>query len=142
MTDSGFNDQSHHRLEASRGADAYRTVVHRLEAAAKQAGRRPTDILLLAVSKGQPAAAIEELSGLGQRDFGESYLQEALPKIAHLGDQRLIWHFIGPCSRTSAATWPPGSTGSTAWIGRKRPTASTGYAPPIYRRSRSACRSN
>lgn len=96
MTDSGFNDQSHHRLEASRGADAYRTVVHRLEAAAKQAGRRPTDILLLAVSKGQPAAAIEELSGLGQRDFGESYLQEALPKIAHLGDQRLIWHFIGP----------------------------------------------
>ncbi len=96
MTDSGFNDQSHHRLEASRRADAYRTVVHRLEAAAKQAGRRPADILLLAVSKGQPAAAIEELSGLGQRDFGESYLQEALPKIAHLGDQRLIWHFIGP----------------------------------------------
>ncbi|MFZ5532383.1 MAG: YggS family pyridoxal phosphate-dependent enzyme [Pseudomonadota bacterium] len=96
MTDSGFNDQTAHGLESPPRADAYRTVQRRLEAAADCAGRRPAEIGLLAVSKGHPATAIEELARLGQRDFGESYLQEALPKIDRLDDQRLIWHFIGP----------------------------------------------
>lgn len=96
MTDSGFSDQTNRGLESSPLARAYRTVLQRLDVAAREAGRHAADIRLLAVSKGQPAAAIEELSRLGQRDFGESYLQEALPKIDRLGDQKLIWHFIGP----------------------------------------------
>jgi pyridoxal phosphate enzyme (YggS family) len=32
----------------------------------------------------------------GQRDFGESYAQEALDKIAALADLPITWHFIGP----------------------------------------------
>ena len=32
----------------------------------------------------------------GQRAFGESYVQEALPKIAALQDLAITWHFIGP----------------------------------------------
>jgi len=32
----------------------------------------------------------------GQRDFGESYLQEALEKIPRLADLQIVWHFIGP----------------------------------------------
>lgn len=51
---------------------------------------------LLAVSKTKPAEMVETLYGVGQRDFGENYLQDALPKInalAHLTD--IQWHFIG-----------------------------------------------
>ncbi len=51
---------------------------------------------LLAVSKTQPAERLRELYQLGQRDFGENYLQEALAKQAALADLRICWHFIGP----------------------------------------------
>ena len=50
---------------------------------------------LLAVSKGHAATAVREIASLGQLDFGESRLQEALPKQAALADLALRWHFIG-----------------------------------------------
>ncbi len=51
---------------------------------------------LLAVSKGQSASCIRSLAELGQLDFGESRLQEALPKMSLLKDYKNIkWHFIG-----------------------------------------------
>ena len=56
----------------------------------------PPEIKLLAVSKGQPHSSITQLAELGQVDFGESRLQEALPKIEALNDiEQLRWHFIG-----------------------------------------------
>mgnify|MGYP006267927801 FL=1 len=56
----------------------------------------PAHTRLLAVSKGQPAQAIRELVGLGQRSFGESRLQEASLKQEQLADLGpLDWHFIG-----------------------------------------------
>ena len=67
----------------------------RLTAAAAAAARDPEGIILVAVSKTQTAEAVATLARLGQRDFGENYLQEALPKIEALGDLNLIWHFIG-----------------------------------------------
>jgi hypothetical protein len=67
----------------------------RLAGAAAAAGRNADCVTLLAVSKGQPAEAVRELAGLGQRAFGESYLQEALPKLAGLAGLGLEWHFIG-----------------------------------------------
>lgn len=72
-------------------------VTARLHTAAQSAGRDPAEILLLAVSKTQPADAIEQAWRWGQRHFGENYLQEALAKqtqLATLAD--LQWHFIGP----------------------------------------------
>lgn len=52
---------------------------------------------MLAVSKTRPAAEIREAAAAGQYAFGENYLQEALDKIAELGDVHgLQWHFIGP----------------------------------------------
>src|SRR5205085_4279942 len=53
------------------------------------------EITLVAVSKGQAPEAIRSAYAAGCRDFGESYAQEALPKIAGLQDLRLTWHFIG-----------------------------------------------
>jgi pyridoxal phosphate enzyme (YggS family) len=58
-------------------------------------GRSPDSVRLIAVSKTQPAAAIRTVAELGQQDFGENYVQEALPKLAELGGLGLTWHFIG-----------------------------------------------
>ena len=55
----------------------------------------PATARLLAVSKGHPAEAIRALAESGQRDFGESRLQEARPKQELLTDLSLRWHFIG-----------------------------------------------
>jgi PLP dependent protein len=57
-------------------------VRNRMEKAALQAGRRVDSITLLGVTKGQRAAAVRAAAAAGVRDFGESYLQEALEKIA------------------------------------------------------------
>jgi pyridoxal phosphate enzyme (YggS family) len=51
---------------------------------------------LVAVSKLQPASAIRALAQLGQRHFGENYVQEALSKQRELRDLDLEWHLIGP----------------------------------------------
>ena len=64
--------------------------------AATGAGRPPDAVSLLAVSKTFPAQAVREAHAAGQRAFGESYLQEALDKMAELRDLPLEWHFIGP----------------------------------------------
>jgi len=68
----------------------------RIREAAQAAGRDPDGVLLLAVSKTQPAEAIREACDAGLHDFGENYLQEALEKQAELADLPLVWHFIGP----------------------------------------------
>jgi PLP dependent protein len=67
----------------------------RVATAALRYGRQPGSVTLLAVSKQQPAEAIRELVRAGQNEFGESYLQEALPKIDALRDLDLQWHYIG-----------------------------------------------
>jgi PLP dependent protein len=76
---------------------AWQAVRSRIAGAARRAGRDPASVGLLAVSKGQPAAAIRAAYALGQRAFGENYVQEALAKAAELGDLPGIeWHMIGP----------------------------------------------
>lgn len=71
-------------------------VAERLRAAEAAAGRPSGSVHLLAVSKGQPAGAIDALATLGQRRFGESYLQEALEKRNQVTARGLEWHFVGP----------------------------------------------
>lgn len=68
----------------------------RIVAACVAAGREPATVKLLAVTKTWPAAWVREAAAAGQRSFGESYVQEALPKQAALADLDLEWHFIGP----------------------------------------------
>ena len=58
---------------------------------------------LLAVSKTQPPEAIRALAGLGQRAFGENYVQEALRKQAALAGLELEWHLIGHLQSNKAA---------------------------------------
>lgn len=53
---------------------------------------------IIAVSKLVSAQTIRDFYAAGQRDFGESYIQEALNKFHELGDCKsdIVWHFIGP----------------------------------------------
>src|SRR4030095_1257115 len=67
----------------------------RIASAAMRYGRSADSIGLLAVSKGPPPDAVRLVAQCGQRDFGENYLQEALPKVTALADVPLTWHYIG-----------------------------------------------
>jgi pyridoxal phosphate enzyme (YggS family) len=76
---------------------AWQAVRSRIARAAAAARRDPATIRLLAVSKGQSAEAIRAAHALGQRAFGENYVQEALAKADDLADLTDIeWHLIGP----------------------------------------------
>jgi len=76
---------------------AWQDVRTRVAAAARAAGRDPATIRVLAVSKTFPPGAIRALYALGQRAFGENYVQEGLAKAAALADLAdLEWHLIGP----------------------------------------------
>lgn len=70
-------------------------VRRRITAAEREYGRAAGAVALLAVSKGHPPAAVSAAAAAGQQSFGESYVQEAVPKIQALAHQALEWHFIG-----------------------------------------------
>jgi hypothetical protein len=52
-------------------------------------------VTLVAVSKSQPPEAVRAAYAAGCRDFGESYVQEAMPKLTALSDLPVAWHYIG-----------------------------------------------
>lgn len=73
-------------------------------AATVKAGRQADEVRLLAVSKTFPPDALRAAYQAGQTRFAESYVQEALAKIAALHDLAVEWHYIGPIqsNKTSA----------------------------------------
>ncbi len=72
-------------------------AVHaRMAAACHAAGRDPVAVSLLAVSKTFGPEAVRSAHAAGQTAFGENYIQEAVDKMAVLGDLPLQWHCIGP----------------------------------------------
>lgn len=73
----------------------FRKIQDLLAIAATEAGRKPSEIRLVAVSKKKPVAAVLAAASAGQRDFGENFVQEGLKKMDEAGRDDLIWHFIG-----------------------------------------------
>lgn len=71
-----------------------------IDMACIQTNRDPKHVQLLAVSKTKPVESILAAYHAGQRQFGESYVQDAIPKIEHIANIEKIsdieWHFIGP----------------------------------------------
>jgi pyridoxal phosphate enzyme (YggS family) len=80
----------------------WQATLERLAAAAHAAGRDPSQVRLLAVSKTVAPDAVRALHALGQRAFGENYVQEAVAKRAALADLDLEWHLIGPLQSNKA----------------------------------------
>ena len=71
------------------------SVRSRIDAAARRAGRDPSDVQLIAVSKTFGADHVRAAWAAGQRDFGENKVQEALQKIGETADMEIRWHLIG-----------------------------------------------
>jgi pyridoxal phosphate enzyme (YggS family) len=71
------------------------SVRERMVQAAARAGRSAQSVTLLAVTKAQPPELVRAAADCGLEEFGESYLQEALPKLDALRDRPLTWHFVG-----------------------------------------------
>jgi hypothetical protein len=70
-------------------------IFERVARAAQRAGRSANSVTIVAIGKQQPASSIAAAHRAGISDFGESYVQEALPKIAALGAAPITWHFVG-----------------------------------------------
>ena len=70
------------------------SVKEKISAAAQEAGRSPSEITLIAVTKTFPVSDLEILYELGVRNFGENRDQEAAPKVSALPAD-ITWHFQG-----------------------------------------------
>ena len=76
-------------------ATRYSQVCSAVGAAGKRFSRPEGSVTLVAVSKTRSADEVRAVASLGQRDFGENQVQEAVDKIRLLADIALSWHFIG-----------------------------------------------
>jgi len=79
----------------------------RIAGAARSAGRDPSSIRLVAVSKTFPIDAIREAYAAGQRDFGENRVQEAFQKIALGTGLDIRWHLLGHLQTNKAKKAAP-----------------------------------
>lgn len=76
--------------------DRLSDIERRITAACEQAGRAPSEVTLLPVSKTKPAADIREIYAAGCRQVGENKVQEAMAKAEELDDLAdLRWVLIG-----------------------------------------------
>jgi uncharacterized pyridoxal phosphate-containing UPF0001 family protein len=75
-------------------------VKERMAQAARKAGRDPSQVRLIAVSKTHSLRGCRLLSRRDRLDFGENYAQELRDKSAALALVPVRWHFIGRCRKT------------------------------------------
>lgn len=81
-------------------AESLASVKGTILEAARDCGRDPSTVRLIAVSKTKPSSMIREAYAAGQRDFGENYVQELVTKAEELRDlPELRWHMIGHLQR-------------------------------------------
>jgi len=83
-------------------AERLATVDTEIAEAARAAGRDPEEITRIVVTKFHPASVVLELARLGVRDVGENRHQEAVAKVAEVGDIDLNWHFVGQLQSNKA----------------------------------------
>jgi pyridoxal phosphate enzyme (YggS family) len=76
--------------------ERWHSIQSRIQQACLAVQREPNEVSLLAVSKFHSTEAIATLAELGQRAFGENYVQELQAKAQALAHLPIEWHFIGP----------------------------------------------
>lgn len=82
--------------EFSTLSDRYEHTLSRVAAAARRAGRDPSEITVVGVSKRFPSEVIREAYHAGLRHVGENRVQELVPKWEGLRDLDIVWHMVGP----------------------------------------------
>ena len=88
-------------------AERYRSVLERIDAAARNSGRSASDVELVVITKMHSVAVPQELYQLGHRVFGENKDQEAGPKareLRELGAADARWHFVGQLQTNKVKT--------------------------------------
>lgn len=83
-------------------------IRERISRACVRAGRKPSEVTLVAVAKTFPVAAVREALQAGVTDIGENYVQEAIRKRGELEREHVQWHFIGHLQKNkvkSIAAW-------------------------------------
>ncbi len=108
----------------------------RIERAARACGRDPGDVRLVAVGKTFPPEALRAVHALGQRAFGENYVQEGVAKMESLADLTDVeWHLIGPLQSNkagaAAARFGWVQTVDRAKIAARLSAARPAAAPPL-----------
>jgi PLP dependent protein len=90
-------------------ADGLRDVRDRIASAARDAGRSPEDVMLVAVSKEHPVSAVALALDAGHVDFGENRAQDLVAKAEELGDHEPppTWHFVGRLQRNKVRLLAP-----------------------------------
>ncbi len=76
-------------------ADSLARVADQVAEAATAAGRDPSEVTLIAVSKAQDPEKLAAAAATGHVDFGENYVQEFRGKVERFAEAGLRWHFIG-----------------------------------------------
>jgi PLP dependent protein len=77
--------------------EALATVRKRIAAACERAGRQPTEVRLIGVTKRVPKQAVAEAARAGLGEFGENYVQELVAKREAAPEA--VWHFVGRLQR-------------------------------------------
>ena len=83
------------------------SVRARMNQATERAGRLPSEVTLVAVTKRQPAAAVLEVLAAGVSDLGENYVQEAAEKRGLIWPSQITaarWHLMGHLQSNKAKT--------------------------------------
>jgi pyridoxal phosphate enzyme (YggS family) len=113
-------------------------IRERIAAAAAAAGRPAGEVRLLAVSKTFGADEVRAAYAIGQRDFGENKVQEALQKKAATAELEIRWHLIGHLqsnkARRAAEAFAAIHAIDSVDLLRKvdRAAADAGTAPDLY----------
>lgn len=117
-------------------SEALQAVRTRIDAAARAAGRDPSEVTLLAVSKTFPSPVVRAAHAAGQSAFGENYVQEAVAKradLAGLPGLRLV--LIGPLqgnkARLAAETFDAVESIDRLKIAQRLSEARTAQRPPL-----------
>ena len=92
---------SNEQLEVNVGANL-EEVRSRIVECCNDAGRDVTEVQLVAVSKTKPLELVKQAYESGQRVFGENYAQELVEKAGSIGENDIIWHFIGSLQSNKA----------------------------------------
>jgi len=89
-------------------------IAKNIEKIRKEISKAGREVKLIAVSKTHPAELVVAAAGCGIMDFGESKLQEAVPKMqeVNLKINGLTWHFIGHLQSNKASK----AAGKFGWI--------------------------
>lgn len=113
-------------ISPARLRENYRRVVDRVAEAALRCGRRPSDVLIVAVTKYASPDQIRLLAEMGHQDFGENRVQQLVQRAALLEEflarRRRLGHLHSPETSDVPA---PGTSPAAA--------SSTGETPPVVR---------